>query len=339
MISWSLRLEIVSDVLDAFEAYCSPSKNELYEWYVFWSMSQSTGEPIDTYLKRLKTQAGRCEFDAGVKPKMLLCRVVFGISSIKLRERLLRDNAMTLDRAVNELRVAEMKRNQLDLMADGDRASARQVSVVERKTESVEFVGSQDTDQKKLSCKYCSYDHVKGKCPAYGKICRKCGKKNNFPNRCLSRGIRSVENGDNNLDQPVNILFIGTVGTDGSYKSKTRSWSIELNIGKECIDNFSFKVDTGAEVNTITQTMAQTSKADIVPSKVRLLGYNGTVIKNHGHVIIPVRYGSAHADLRFEVVNNDLTPVLGLKYEVSSSDILDDFPDVFEGLGCLQEPP
>lgn len=340
--------EKLADVLDVFEAYCNPRKNELYEWFVFWSMTQSPGEPIDTYLKRLKTQASRCEFANEIKSKMLLCRVVFGISSVKLKERLLRDNTMTLEKAVNELRAAEMTHNQLNLIAEGDKASAKHVAAVEKRTERAPSVGaSSGIDQRKLSCKYCPYEHVKGKCPAYGKVCRKCNRKNHFSSKCLSKGIQSIENDGDDLDQNVNTLFIGAVGTDGLTTSKRQSWLVELKLGERSSGVTSFKVDTGAETNTITEAIATELKAVRRPSKVRLLGYNGTVIKNHGHVIVPVWHGTANAELRFEIVSNDLTPILGLEaserlgvvrrmHVVSSADILDEFPDVFQGLGCLE---
>ena len=41
--------ENLIDVLDMFDPYCNPSKNELYNWYVFWTMSQSHSEPIDIF--------------------------------------------------------------------------------------------------------------------------------------------------------------------------------------------------------------------------------------------------------------------------------------------------
>ena len=36
------------------------------------------------------------------------------------------------------------------------------------------------------SCKYCGDTHPKGKCPAYGKTCAKCQKKNHFTKVCQS---------------------------------------------------------------------------------------------------------------------------------------------------------
>lgn len=58
---------------------------------------------------------------------MLLSRIVFGLTEIKLKERLLRDNGMTLDRALDNIRASEMTKKQLPLMAEGDKSSVSSV--------------------------------------------------------------------------------------------------------------------------------------------------------------------------------------------------------------------
>ena len=41
-------------VLEAFQRYCAPRKNLLYERHCFWNLQQMEGESIDGYLTRLK---------------------------------------------------------------------------------------------------------------------------------------------------------------------------------------------------------------------------------------------------------------------------------------------
>ena len=40
------------------------------------------------------------------------------------------------------------------------------------------------------NCKFCGKSHDKGKCPAYGKTCNKCGGKNHFEAKCTQKGKR-----------------------------------------------------------------------------------------------------------------------------------------------------
>lgn len=42
---------VLADVLEKFEAYCNPRRNVLYEMFVFLTLSQEDGEPIDTFVK------------------------------------------------------------------------------------------------------------------------------------------------------------------------------------------------------------------------------------------------------------------------------------------------
>lgn len=74
---------------------------------------------------------------------------------------MLRDAEITLDRAMTDICAAEMTRKQLSLMADGHKSSicSRTASTV--------------------------HSHMlKGKCPAYGKTCNKCGGLNHYGKVC-----------------------------------------------------------------------------------------------------------------------------------------------------------
>ena len=182
-----------------FERYCNPRRNVIYEWYVFWNLSQGEGEPVDTFMKRLKTQASKCEFGE-LQERMLLCRLIFGVSSDKLKERLLRDPEVTLTRAVNDIRAAEVTKLQLSKMAIGDRTSAALDRVSSRPAET-----SQSDNVTKVNCKFCGYQHVKGRCPAYGQACRKCGGKNHFARKCSAKSVRAVDAEEQPTDPSTTI--------------------------------------------------------------------------------------------------------------------------------------
>jgi len=94
--------------------------------------------------------------------------------------------------------------------------------------------------------------------------------------------------------------------------------------------------------------MANKLGVEIKPSKVRLLGYNRSSIQTSGCVTLPVSlpYSDTSYNLRLEVVPNNLAPILGLEAcellkivqrvnEITPADILAEYPDVFEGIGCL----
>jgi len=83
-------------VLEAFEQFCSYQKNLLYEQYSFWQLNQLEGEPVDTYLTRLRLKVDNCEYDrAGwppvVRAEMLCDKFVFGLTDDTPKECLLQD--------------------------------------------------------------------------------------------------------------------------------------------------------------------------------------------------------------------------------------------------------
>ena len=47
----------VKDILTAFEKYFNPRKNEVYERYLFFNIHQESGQNINDFIVKLKTQA------------------------------------------------------------------------------------------------------------------------------------------------------------------------------------------------------------------------------------------------------------------------------------------
>jgi len=74
-------------VLEAFQRFCAPRKNILYEHHGFWNLQQMEGESVDVYLIRLKVKIDACEYNkddwpAAVRLEMLcnrLCLVYWTI--------------------------------------------------------------------------------------------------------------------------------------------------------------------------------------------------------------------------------------------------------------------
>ena len=86
-------------VLEAFETFCSPQKNILYERYGFWTMQQDSDETIDTYLTRLKLKSGYCEYNKTGWPPAVLAELtrykfVFGLRNDSLKKRLISKDAI-----------------------------------------------------------------------------------------------------------------------------------------------------------------------------------------------------------------------------------------------------
>ena len=100
---------------------------------------------------------------------MIRDKIVFGVRDNAVQERLLREADLSLERAVDICRTAEISKMQYQAT----------------RTEKKSWKG-----QSKQPCKYCSQVHPPRKCPAYGKKCKKCNGMNHFANVCQGGGFR-----------------------------------------------------------------------------------------------------------------------------------------------------
>lgn len=82
-----------------FEGYFVPSQNVTFERYKFFTHDQRQGVPFDQYLAELHTLSKTCEFET-LKDSLVRDRIVCGINDNGLRERLLREDKLTLDKCV-----------------------------------------------------------------------------------------------------------------------------------------------------------------------------------------------------------------------------------------------
>lgn len=326
------------DVLTKFEAYFNPRRNRLYEWYSFWSLTQSGGEPVDMFVKRLRTQAAKCEF-GDMKDMMMLCRCAFGISDQKLKEKLLQDPEITLIRAINLIRASEVTKAQLQTLNNEKAISV--VADVRPKSESQPVPAP-----RKVKCKYCTYEHMRGKCPAYGKECRKCKKLNHFAKACESKEVNAMTTSDStggNMAH-MNQLFVGAVDYEESEGNWMKEYTISHN-GQSTVADF--KIDTGAEANIIPISVVKNVNPTIIPSNANLTSYSGHKINNIGKTKLSMSYGGVNkGDVWFELVDRNSPPILGLAASIklglvkrvdtiTTESILEEFPDCFEGIGCL----
>ena len=91
----------IGDVLAKFGEYCEPRTQVIYERYRFNNRNQEPGESIASYLTELRTIAKNCQHESITPDDILRDRIVLGIRDDKIRERLLRLNDLTLQKAVD----------------------------------------------------------------------------------------------------------------------------------------------------------------------------------------------------------------------------------------------
>ena len=306
------------DILLAFENYCNPRRNVVYERYKFFIIKQTEGQPIDEYITKLKTQAKHCEF--GNQSNLLIRdRIVCGVIDSQLSERFLREKPenLTLERVSEMARASEISKEQIKSLRN-DQMKTQTISVNEIKR------NKSDVRKKTWDCWKCSTNHGYRQCPAHGYKCKTCSENNHYEKNCpmnkhsnnkpkITQQVAQVDlNDENENDDETCEYFIGPrshfIGTLGD-KDEIYSWYESINISGKVIK---FKLDSGAQANVISYVdiiMLFGDEIKMHTTDAYLTAFGGNRLKPIGYTFIHI-YGEM---LKFFVVNEQVTPTLGLK--------------------------
>lgn len=125
-------------VLKKIAEYCQPRKNVPFERYKFNKRMQESGEPYEQYKTALRKLSEACEFDTITPNEILRDILIFGIHDTKVRERLLRENNLTLAKTDEICRAAESMTEQMRIVGQSSSSAtsvhALRQSVGQKKT-------------------------------------------------------------------------------------------------------------------------------------------------------------------------------------------------------------
>ena len=105
----------LNKVLEQFEQYCNPRKNVVFERHQFWQITQKDSETVDQFVTRLKNKVKSCEYPSPVDD-MVRDKFVFSIRDLKVKERLLRGEKLTLEKAISMARASEASKEHFKVM-------------------------------------------------------------------------------------------------------------------------------------------------------------------------------------------------------------------------------
>ena len=105
-------------VMEKFKQFCIPKTNEVYERHRFWSVDIAQFDGIDLAVSELRTRAKSCNFGGG-EDELIRDKIVFSLQDMRIKEKLLREDSLTLSKAVDIIRAAEECRVQVKSMEGG----------------------------------------------------------------------------------------------------------------------------------------------------------------------------------------------------------------------------
>jgi Arc/MetJ-type ribon-helix-helix transcriptional regulator len=159
-------------VIEQFERYCNPRKNVVFERYQFWKITQRDSETVDQFVTRLKNKVKSCEYTS--VDDMVRDKFVFSIQDLTVKERLLREEKLTLEKAISMARAAEASKEQIKVMNARVQSSEANQSVNVLRygaNQGKEQIGSRREKTKSEKCGFCGMVHALTSCPAFGKTC------------------------------------------------------------------------------------------------------------------------------------------------------------------------
>ncbi|CAH3165904.1 unnamed protein product [Pocillopora meandrina] len=235
--------------------------------------------------------AKTCNFGS-LHDSLVRDRIVFGIQSKHMRQKLLQEHKLTLKKCIDICRSNEATSSQMKEIASGSNLEA--VNKVEDPTH--------NTTRVTKTCHFCGNKHKmnKKKCPACGKQCQKCNGRNHFASVYIDSDVE----------------FITSICLEEEYISQVSDNEYPKEIYAEMIINgssLSFQVDCGASVNILP--LKYVGDCAIKPSKKSLCMWNGTNITPVGSTRVIVRNPKNHErySIEFVVVRETFTPLIGAR--------------------------
>ena len=357
-------------IIQELEKHFLPTRNVVRKRFVFLNApKQHTQETFDQYDNRLRELVKHCEFDTQ-EESILRDKLVWGTKDPRAQERILRMQPVPGYMAVKQvLKAAEDSQLHARLLnPDVEEISAHSVAqarnVVNKRNNS-----TQDSKSKAdVNCtNYCGGQHPKGQCPAYGKECKNCGRRNHFAKVCRAPASRKVHQSQANEDNTqgnatvYSVEFIGSTSTS-NMKESTFMKPVQYSTGTETKVMMT-QMDSGANSCAMSlkdlKTILAVDKVSLKNTDRKIKLYDGSIVNVLGQysLKITVDEGPKH-DLTFDILRNSPWPIIDGETCVEKGFIIPGrsptihslqdkqgpvteefidryYSDVFSGLGCL----
>ncbi|XP_065226097.1 uncharacterized protein LOC135849531 isoform X2 [Planococcus citri] len=328
----------LDDIYDALEEYCAPKTNVTYQRHLFFSRKQQSNESFDQFLTDLKKLSKHCEF-GDLESSLIMSFIIVGVNNNQLRQDLLRDNDLDLDKAIKYCRAQETSQSQANVMAKQIKSEEKEVFVLKKhRNEESDKQPVNRAEPKPYHCSRCDTDHKPRSCPAYGRRCLFCNGVNHFASCCFKNLAMKKSNtskessmrnkkGDN---KPLTKTCNEFSETD--KKSDDDEYVFD-NICVDAVENntnvdewyetikvnnteIKMKLDCGAQCNVMPFNILKKIDKSIkpIPSNIRLSLYGKqSKIETIGSVILKCRVRKRFRKIKFQVVDCCDNVILGLK--------------------------
>ncbi|XP_013856785.1 uncharacterized protein LOC106512797 [Austrofundulus limnaeus] len=182
----------------ALDAYFTPRRNVVLERHKFRQRAQCQDETVDAFVNALRELAKSCNFGA-LENDMIRDQIVEKCNIRKLRDKLLQEEGLSLDKALSTARAFEAAQAESKIFTEsiGHKTRDNQVNFI-RKTSRAEFrqkagttggrKGSQEQANSDTQCHRCGMDtHTANDCGAEAATCLFCHKTGHYARMCFKK--------------------------------------------------------------------------------------------------------------------------------------------------------
>ena len=257
-----------------------------------------------------------------MKDEFIRDKIVCGITSDRVRKQLLKERALTLEKAIQIRQLNELSEDY-----------GKQLSKHEADKHDVNYLKNKRTNQNQSSiqkCKSCGREHKveKQACLAFKKQCHGCGKFNHFKKVCYSAKSPHTFQGDKRKKFGSRSRVDELLASNDPFDQEPFIIEIieslnEMQNKKEihCTTGINgrevqLKIDTGARCNVMALDLFRKVKdgEQIDCSKsVQLVAYGGHTFSTLGTVNINCFVNSIMYSLEFQIVDKPVASLLGLR--------------------------
>ena len=347
------------DAEKAFTDYFQPRTNKRHHRNLFYNRKQKEGEAAEEYIRDIHQLANKCKFGA-VQDEMMIDRLLSGMQDTHLSTELQMDEDVKLETVTQKMRTKEAITKQLKLESSvasvtQHRPQRKGQPWWKRKGDRGKDSSETQKQTNKKQCIYCGQSCEPKKCPAFGKTCNRCKRRNHFTSMCQAKQnsstkvdeVAQYENAELNDDFMITVINVDDVKPSNAMSI----WIIDIAINNQLVQA---KADTGAQVNVISlselaRVMPNYAKA-MKPASSKLVSYTGHQLSIMGVIELTCWFKQVSYNLLFYVMKDDSTKTqtlislptlqsMGLLNQISSlenAQVADEFSHLFTGLGKLK---
>ncbi|KAF0288210.1 uncharacterized protein FJT64_013412 [Amphibalanus amphitrite] len=291
--------------------FYTPRTNVIVERFRFRQRAQAPTESTADFVAALRGLARTCQFGP-MESELIRDVVVEKTPHQRLRERLLQDRDLTLDKVLS---VAETYEDSLrEAAAISQPVAAPPVSSVAKVTRKPQQKRQQQ-QQQSVSSDFCTNcgreDHAPrdAACPARRVTCHSCGKKGHFASWCRGGSgatpARPAQRQHHKAVKELNVL--SCAATTGSRLTCT----VQVTAG-DVTQEVPLQVDTGATCSLLSVNRAKELFRGVAysPSSSRLYGFGQQPLPVLGTLPTTVTYNNQAVPTNFYLVDTNKTEAI-----------------------------